>query len=61
MPSATHQPGTLFEPDEVAEEKAWAEAEADIAAGRLIDHDAVRRWLLSWGTDAELPPPRWRK
>ena len=26
-------------------------------AGQVIPYEAVRRWLLSWGTDAELPPP----
>jgi predicted transcriptional regulator len=43
--------------DEDAEARAIAEAEADVAAGRVVDHEAVRRWLLSWGTDKELPPP----
>jgi predicted transcriptional regulator len=35
-----------------------AEAEADIAAGRVISHGAVRAWLRSWGTADELPTPR---
>jgi predicted transcriptional regulator len=26
-------------------------------AGRIVPYEAVRRWLLSWGTEAELPPP----
>lgn len=26
-------------------------------AGQLIDYEAVRPWLLSWGTEAEGPPP----
>ena len=26
-------------------------------AGRLVPYEATRRWLLSWGTEAELPPP----
>ena len=30
-------------------------AEAD--AGKFISYDRIRRWLLSWGTDDELPPP----
>ena len=29
----------------------------DINAGRVIDFEIVRKWLLSWGTDNELPPP----
>jgi predicted transcriptional regulator len=32
-------------------------AMADIEAGRFISHDAVMRWVASWGTDDELPPP----
>ena len=35
-----------------------AEADADIAAGRLIDDAAVDGWIDSLGTDHELPPPR---
>jgi predicted transcriptional regulator len=26
-------------------------------AGRNLPYEKVRRWLLSWGTDKELPPP----
>lgn len=43
--------------DDDAEAAADARAEADIAAGRVISHEAMKRWLLSWGTDDELPPP----
>ena len=25
--------------------------------GRTVAHEDVRRWLDSWGTDTELPPP----
>ncbi len=35
-----------------------AEADADIAAGRLIDEAEVDAWIDSIGTDHELPPPR---
>lgn len=35
------------------EQKAMAE----IDAGRFISHEAVVRWLMSWGTENELPPP----
>ena len=50
---------SVFEPaDDAAEEKALAEAEAEIAAGKFISHKAMRRWLLSWGTPGELPPPK---
>jgi predicted transcriptional regulator len=30
-------------------------AQAD--AGQTIPYEDVRRWLLSWGTENELPPP----
>lgn len=30
----------------------------DADAGRVLDHDPVRAWLESWGTDDEMPPPR---
>jgi predicted transcriptional regulator len=33
-------------------------AMADIDAGRFITHEAVVRWLKSWGTENELPPPK---
>jgi predicted transcriptional regulator len=47
----------LFEPDDEIEEQALAEAEADVAAGRVIPWEKVRDWLLSWGKPDELPPP----
>ncbi|MBI4967781.1 MAG: CopG family ribbon-helix-helix protein [Rhodospirillales bacterium] len=36
---------------------AIEEGLADVKAGRLIPHEKVREWLLSWGSDRELPPP----
>jgi len=48
----------LFEEiDDEAEERAVEEAEADIAAGRVVSQEAVIEWLKSWGTDNELPCP----
>jgi len=44
------------EPD--TEEQALQAGEADIAAGRTLPHEAVKRWLHSWGTPDELPCPR---
>lgn len=44
--------------DPAAEAAADARAEADAAAGRVVSHSAVRRWLASWGTGARLPRPR---
>ncbi|PTS87293.1 CopG family transcriptional regulator [Sphingomonas sp. HMWF008] len=44
--------------DPAAEAAADARAEADVVAGRLIGHEAVKRWVASWGSDAPLPRPR---
>ena len=32
-------------------------AEYEIESGKFLRHEDVRRWLLSWGTEKELPPP----
>lgn len=49
----------LFEEiDEAEDERRIAEADADIAAGRVISHQAMLRWIKSWGTPDELPPPQ---
>lgn len=37
--------------------KAVEQGIAAAEAGQLVDYEAVRRWLLSWGTEAEGPPP----
>lgn len=52
------QIGVFDVPDAAADEAAMRRAEADFAAGRVISHDAMKRWLLSWGTDNPLPPPK---
>jgi predicted transcriptional regulator len=31
---------------------------ADAEAGRVVSHEEVARWLDSWGTANELPPPK---
>lgn len=53
----------LFETfDEEAEAAADAEAEADVAAGRLVPHEEVAAWLDTWGTsDFKPAPPSWFK
>jgi hypothetical protein len=52
----------VFSPFEVidveTEERLIAEAEADIAAGRVVSNEAVMSWIKSWGTPDELPPPQ---
>ena len=43
--------------DANAEARAIAEAEADVAAGWIVPHEEVVKWLRSWGTPNELPCP----
>ena len=33
-------------------------AERQVQEGHYFDHDEIREWVLSWGTDNELPTPR---
>ena len=45
--------------DEVVEfEAAVREGIAQADSGRLIPYEKMRRWLLSWGSDKELLPPK---
>jgi predicted transcriptional regulator len=37
---------------------AIEEARAQVDAGKTVSYEEVRRWLLSWGTETELPRPR---
>ena len=43
--------------DDTAATEAVAQAVASLDAGRSVPYETVRRWLLSWGSDQELPPP----
>lgn len=52
------EPSIFDEVDQVAVDAAEAEGLADLEAGRTISWEAVERWLLSWGTPNELPPPQ---
>nr|WP_299910761.1 antitoxin [Sphingomonas bacterium] len=46
--------------DPDAEAAADARADADIKAGRTVDHADVAAWLAKWGTPDEIPaPPEW--
>jgi len=54
---ARPDPSIFSDHDEEADARSLAEAEADIAAGRLIPHAEVVKWLLTWGTPEEGPPP----
>ncbi len=38
-----------------------AEARAELDAGLYVDADEMRAWILSMGTDHELPPPPTRR
>jgi predicted transcriptional regulator len=40
-----------------ADAAADEEAMSDYEAGRFISHEAMRAWILSWGTPDELPRP----
>jgi hypothetical protein len=40
------------------EARLIAEAEGDVAAGRLVEGEAVSAWLESLGTDHKLPRPQ---
>lgn len=33
------------------------QAERQVKSGHYIRHEAMKAWLLSWGTNRELPPP----
>ena len=51
-------------PHEVADDAAFLaaveEGIADAEAGLTVPYEDVRRWVLSWGTENELPPPQWQ-
>lgn len=43
------------------QERMLAEISAatdQVKRGHYIPHQAMKAWLLSWGTDHELPPPK---
>lgn len=52
------EPGIFEVEDPEYEARLDAEADADIAAGRVISNEAMIRWLRSWRTPDELPPPQ---
>jgi predicted transcriptional regulator len=53
----TRDPSILQDDDE-ADARADAEAMADYEAGRFVDHETVRAWILSWRTPDLLPRPK---
>ena len=48
-------PSIFDESDAAAEEKAWVEGVRAADEGRVVSHDAVTRWLLSWGRTRTAP------
>ena len=44
-------------PDTAAEARLDAEAEADVAALRVVPHERVRDWLRQLAQGAKAPPP----
>ena len=48
-------PSDYPEPDEPTA-TGVDEALSSLDRGRRIPYEKVREWLLSWGTDKELPP-----
>ncbi len=34
------------------------QADRQVRTGHYIKHEDMKAWLLSWGTDHELPPPK---
>jgi hypothetical protein len=48
-----------FEPEDPAvAARLDAEAEADVAAGRVVPHERVREWLMKLARGEREPPPR---
>ena len=48
-------------PADAMEEKMLAElrqADRQVTSGHYIRHEDMKAWLLSWGTDHELPLPK---
>ena len=52
------EPAVFDTEDEAALDVATLRGLADFEAGRVISHEAIKRWFLSWGTDKPLPPPK---
>jgi predicted transcriptional regulator len=34
------------------------QADRQVRSGHYISHEDMKAWLLSWGTEKELPPPK---
>jgi predicted transcriptional regulator len=54
---ATPKPASPPNEDDRAFMQAVEDGRRSLDAGRSLPYEKVRRWLLSWGTDKEVPPP----
>jgi predicted transcriptional regulator len=52
------EPSIFGVTDDKTEVDADAEGLADLDAGRTVSHEAMKRWLQSWGTPDESAPPK---
>ncbi len=34
------------------------QADRQVKSGHYVKHEDMKAWLLSWGTDREIPPPK---
>ena len=59
VPMADEKVKSIFEvpPDAEVEARLDAEAEADVAAGRVVPHERVREWLARLAKGEKVPPP----
>ncbi|HEX3365505.1 CopG family transcriptional regulator [Phenylobacterium sp.] len=48
---------SIFEEADAADAAADAEGVADLDSGRVVTHERMKAWLLSWGIPDETPPP----
>jgi predicted transcriptional regulator len=53
-----HEPDIFDSIDPEAEAASHARGIADLDAGRTVSHEAVVKWLRSWGSGKRLPPPK---
>jgi len=56
----TSNPAVTNDADTEALAEAVKQGLASADAGKTTHYDEVRRWLLSWGSDNELPKPECR-
>lgn len=56
--SETAKPKERAKKDDADFASAVRKGIAEANAGKGVPYEKIRRWLLSWGTDKELPPPK---